>query len=109
MSLATAMYHSARDPLHKLGYKTKQVYIPRKPEQRRLQKALLRYHDAANWPVIRKALVEMGRAELIGDGDNCLIPADDTRGKRKGSHQAPGRRKSMPAAKGRKTAGRGRR
>lgn len=76
MSLATAMYHSARDPLHKLAYKSKRVYIPRKLEQRRLQKALLRYHDAANWPMLRQALTTMGRRELIGDGDKCLVPAE---------------------------------
>jgi uncharacterized radical SAM protein YgiQ len=101
MSLATAMYHSARDPLHKLGYKSKRVYIPRKPEQRRLQKALLRYHDTANWPVIREALIAMGRPELIGDGGDCLLPsgagspAKRSRGNRSGgrnrAHSRSGR------------------
>jgi uncharacterized radical SAM protein YgiQ len=76
MSLATAMYHSSRDPLHKLAYKSKRVYVPRKLEQRRLQKALLRYHDAANWPMLRQALVAMGRRELIGSGEDCLVPEE---------------------------------
>jgi uncharacterized radical SAM protein YgiQ len=101
MSLATAMYHSERDPLHKLGYKSKSVYIPRKPEQRRLQKALLRYHDSANWPQIREALVAMGRQELIGGGDNCLVPAENSGRKGSGLRSA-GRHRPATAAKRRK-------
>ncbi len=84
MAMATAMYHSSRDPLHKLAYKGKRIYIPRKPEQRRLQKALLRYHDADNWPSLRRALLDMGRGDLIGDGPNCLVPAD---GPARGKHR----------------------
>ncbi|GAA5315610.1 MAG: YgiQ family radical SAM protein [Candidatus Pelagadaptatus aseana] len=78
MSLATAMYHSQRDPLKKLTYKGKdKVYTPRKLEQRRLQKAFLRYHDPKSWGFLREALIKMKRKDLIGDGERCLIPADD--------------------------------
>lgn len=77
MSLATAMYHSERDPLHKLSYKSRKIYIPRKLEQRRLQKAFLRYHDPKNWAYLRKALLDMNRKDLIGDGENQLIPWED--------------------------------
>ncbi len=77
MSLATAMYFSERDPLKKLSYKSKKLYIPKKLEQRRLQKAFLRYHDPKNWAYLREALVQLKRKDLIGDGDNCLVPADD--------------------------------
>ena len=75
MALATAMYHSERNPLKRLSYKDDKIPVPRGIDQRRLQKALLRYHDEKNWPVLRKALRDMNRAELIGDGDNQLIPA----------------------------------
>jgi hypothetical protein len=37
-------------------------------KQRRLHKAFLRYHDAENWPLLREALKNMGRADLIGPG-----------------------------------------
>ena len=51
---------------------------------RRLHKAFLRYHDAANWPLLREALKRMGRADLIGNGKRHLIPswqpADTTKG-----------------------------
>ena len=42
---------------------------------RRLHKAFLRYHDPENWPVLREALKRMGRADLIGNGKQHLIPA----------------------------------
>jgi len=77
MSLATAMYYSERDPLHKISYKGKSIYTPKTYEQRRLQKAFLRYHDPDNWAYMRKALVKMGRKDLIGDGDKHLIPWED--------------------------------
>jgi hypothetical protein len=37
--------------------------------------AFLRYQDPANWPILREALVNMGRGDLIGNGDKHLIPA----------------------------------
>ena len=42
---------------------------------RRLHKAFLRYHDPDNWPLLREALQRMGRADLIGNGKQHLIPA----------------------------------
>ncbi len=76
MSLATAMYHSEKNPLHKVTYKSEGVYTEKNLDRRRLHKGFLRYHDEKNWPMLRKALIEMGRAELIGDGSNQLIPAE---------------------------------
>ena len=32
-------------------------------------------YDPANWPLLREALKEMGRADLIGNGKKQLIPA----------------------------------
>jgi hypothetical protein len=48
--------------------------------QRRLHKAFLRYHDPNNWPVLREALRHMGRANLIGNGPQHLIPSYQPRG-----------------------------
>jgi uncharacterized radical SAM protein YgiQ len=53
MATATAMYHTDLNPL----------------------KAFLRYHDANNWPLLREALKAMGRADLIGNGKQHLIPS----------------------------------
>jgi uncharacterized radical SAM protein YgiQ len=75
MATATAMWHSRKNPLHKVTRTSEEVYIPKGMTQRRLHKAFLRYHDANNWPVIREALKRMGRADLIGAGKHQLIPA----------------------------------
>lgn len=74
MALATAMYYSERNPLEKVRYKSEKLSICKDIDQRRLQKAFLRYHDEKNWPMLREALHELGRADLIGDGDKFLIP-----------------------------------
>ncbi|MEH6579927.1 MAG: YgiQ family radical SAM protein [Amphritea sp.] len=77
MSLATAMYHSEKNPLKQITYKSEKLYIPKDKEQRKAHKTLLRYHDPENWPSLRIKLKEMGRADLIGSGPNQLV-ADDT-------------------------------
>lgn len=83
MSLATAMYHSEKNPLNKVTYKSEKVFTEKDLERRRRHKALLRYHDESNWAEIRKLLIEMNRAELIGDGPNQLVPAEEFKNKRK--------------------------
>ncbi len=75
MALATAMYHTERNPLKKvLGGKAEKVDIVREGRRRRLHKALLRYHDPDNWPLLRDALKAMGREDLIGNGKKHLVP-----------------------------------
>ncbi len=74
MATATAMYHSAKNPLKRVGRDSEAVPIVRGEKQRRLHKAFLRYHDANNWPLLRDALKTMGRADLIGNGKQHLIP-----------------------------------
>lgn len=75
MSLATAMYYSERNPLERVRYKSDKLKVCKDIEQRRLQKAFLRYHDEKNWPMLRQALKDMGRTDLIGDTDKHLIPS----------------------------------
>tara|TARA_B110000858_G_scaffold193768_1_gene246905 strand:+ start:4587 stop:6740 length:2154 start_codon:yes stop_codon:yes gene_type:complete len=82
MALATAMYYSERNPLEKVRYKSDKLAICKDIDQRRLQKAFLRYHDEKNWPMLREALHELGRADLIGDGDKFLIPKESQSRKR---------------------------
>lgn len=76
MAVATTMYYTEKNPLKKISYRSESVLTPRKGRQRRLHKALLRYHDASNWPLIREALQEMGRADLIGPGKHQLVPEE---------------------------------
>ena len=76
MALATAMYHSRKNPLKKVTEDSESVETVRTGRIRRLHKALLRYHDQDNWPIIREALVRMGRRDLIGSGDKHLVPSE---------------------------------
>ncbi|MBL1274568.1 MAG: YgiQ family radical SAM protein [Ectothiorhodospiraceae bacterium] len=80
MATATAMYHSGKDPLNKIGSNSEDMPVPKGTNARKLHKAFLRYHDANNWPLLRKALKSMGRADLIGNGKRHLIPAWQPKG-----------------------------
>jgi len=75
MSIASAMYYSGKDTLNKVTRgRDSDVSIPKGIKQRRLHKAFLRYHDPKNWALLREALKSMGRADLIGNGKQQLIP-----------------------------------
>ncbi len=74
MATATAMYHTNKNPLRKITRDSETVDIVRGERRRRLHKAFLRYHDPNNWPLLREALKNMGRADLIGNGKHHLIP-----------------------------------
>ncbi len=98
MATATAMYHSGKNPLGKVTRSSEAVDIVRGERRRRLHKAFLRYHDAKNWPLLREALKDMGRADLIGNGKHHLIPTYQpllTEG-----YQSARRKNSTPAGSG---------
>lgn len=76
MALATTMYHTAFNPLRKIKRESDTISIPKGGRRRRLHKAFLRYHDPNNWPLLRQALIEMGREDLIGPGKKHLVPAE---------------------------------
>ena len=94
MATATAMYHSGKNPLRKVTYKSDAVTIVKSEEQRRLHKAFLRYHDPKGWPMLREALTRMGRADLIGSGKDQLIPLHQPS---TDSYQSARRKNSTPA------------
>ena len=92
MATATAMYHSGKNPLHRVTRSSEDVLIPKGLKVRRLHKAFLRYHDPNNWPLLREALRRMGRADLIGNGRRQLIPAYQPRGTGTAAAGSPGAR-----------------
>lgn len=59
---------------------TEDVDIVKGEKRRRLHKAFLRYHDPNNWPLLRDALKEMGRQDLIGNSKQHLIPTYQPQG-----------------------------
>src|SRR5487761_2739524 len=75
MATATAMYHSGKNPLKRVSRQGGEVIVPKGTKVRRLHKAFLRYHDPDNWPLLRDALKRLGRADLIGNGKQHLVPA----------------------------------
>jgi uncharacterized radical SAM protein YgiQ len=74
LALATAMWHTGKNPLKKVSAESEAVAVVRGSRQRRLHKAFLRYHDPENWPLLREALKRMGRADLIGNSKKHLVP-----------------------------------
>ncbi|HEY8022940.1 MAG TPA: YgiQ family radical SAM protein [Burkholderiaceae bacterium] len=74
MALATAMYHSRKNPLHKVTVDSEAVETVRSGKTRRLHKAFLRYHDPENWEILREGLQRMGRSDLIGSSERHLVP-----------------------------------
>ncbi len=72
---ATTLYHTEIDSLRNVKKDSASVSVPKGTIQRRLHKAILRYHDPANWGIIREALKKMGLArKLIGSQPGCLVP-----------------------------------
>ncbi|WP_298260385.1 YgiQ family radical SAM protein [Bradyrhizobium sp.] len=76
MATATAMYHTGVNPLRGVRHGgSDKVEAIKGLKQRRLHKAFLRYHDPDNWPILREALKQMGRADLIGSRPDQLVPS----------------------------------
>ncbi|MEN3285904.1 MAG: hypothetical protein V7634_204 [Bradyrhizobium sp.] len=97
MATATAMYHTGVNPLRGVRRGASQkVEAITGLRQRRLHKAFLRYHDPDNWPVLRDALKQMGRSDLIGSRPEQLVPA----------HQPPGTGKAAGTPRPVQRAGR---
>jgi uncharacterized radical SAM protein YgiQ len=100
LALATTMYHTGKNPLHKVSAAAEEVSVVRGGRQRRLHKAFLRYHDAENWPLLREALQRMGRADLIGNGKKHLIPSFQPAGTGKVLRRSDSRQPKNRAAPG---------
>ena len=65
------MYYTGLDPFTK-----KPVQVARGLRDRKLQRALMQFFKPANYFEVREALLQAGRADLIGHGCDCLIPAN---------------------------------
>jgi uncharacterized radical SAM protein YgiQ len=68
--VATCTYYTGLDPTT-----MRPVYVPKGSRERRLQRALLQFFKPENYADVREALHLAGRAGLIGDGPECLIPS----------------------------------
>jgi len=87
-TLSTCMYYTGLDPLT-----GKSVYVANTQKEKAMQRALLAFDKKKNWPLIRQALTEAGREDLIGYGKDSLVPPETA----KSSVRAP--KGSRPTAK----------
>ncbi|MCS6850809.1 MAG: YgiQ family radical SAM protein [Gemmataceae bacterium] len=68
--IATCMYYTGLDPFTK-----RPVHVARGLRDRKLQRALMQFFKPENYFLVREALIRAGRQDLIGNGCDCLIPA----------------------------------
>ncbi len=67
-TISTCMFYTGLDP-----YTMQPVYVPKTPEEKAMQRALLQYFKPENKRLVIKALIQAGRTDLIGYGQNCLV------------------------------------
>jgi uncharacterized radical SAM protein YgiQ len=87
---ATTLYHTELNSLRNvtsknLAKESGKITVPKGTIQRRLHKAILRYHDPHNWPIIRESLTKLGLTKLIGSAPTCLVPRE-TRSEKEAQH-----------------------
>ncbi len=70
-TISTAMFYTGLDP-----YTMKPIFVPKSPEDKAAQRALLQYFRPENYHLVRKTLRAIGRHDLIGTGEDCLVPPD---------------------------------
>ncbi|MBR3593422.1 MAG: YgiQ family radical SAM protein [Clostridia bacterium] len=67
-TVSTCMFYTGLDP-----YTMEEVYVPRTPQEKAEQRALLQYYRPENRDIVLRALKKAGRHGLIGTGKNCLV------------------------------------
>ncbi len=70
---STVMFKTGINPLD-----MKKVYVPTDYREKQLQRALLQYNRPENASLVREALVKLGREDLIGNSDKCLVRPERT-------------------------------
>jgi hypothetical protein len=82
MASASTMFATERNPLKPIkASNSEPLFSAKTKDQRALHKAFLRYHDPEGWPILRAALLKMGKAHLIGRGPKHLVPPESGREK----------------------------
>lgn len=67
---STCMYFTGVNPAT-----MEQVYVPKAPKEKAMQRALIQYRKPENYELVKKALILAHREDLIGYGPKCLIPS----------------------------------
>ncbi|MBQ0000972.1 MAG: YgiQ family radical SAM protein [Clostridiales bacterium] len=78
-TLSTCMYYTGIDPRN-----GENVYIPRNPHEKAIQRALMQYKNPANRELVLEGLKMAGRMDLVGFGPKCLIRPDRSKTQKSG-------------------------
>ncbi len=70
-TVATCMYYTGLDPMT-----MKEVYVPRDPGEKAMQRALLQWRKPEMRKLVLEALRRAGREDLIGNAKRCLVRPD---------------------------------
>ena len=92
-TISTCMYYTGLDPRTMA-----EVYVPKNPHEKAMQRALIQYRDPMNYGLVKEALLKAGRKDLIGFDEKCLIrPRQFVSEKRTVQEQRKKRSKKNPA------------
>lgn len=83
-TISTCIYFTGVDPRT-----MEEVYCPRTPHEKAMQRALIQYRNPKNRRLVIEALKAAGREDLIGYDEKCLVRPDKG-GARKANNQARG-------------------
>ncbi len=70
-TVSTCMFYTGLDP-----NTLQPVYVPRTPQEKAEQRALLQYYKPENRQLVLAALRKAGRPDLIGTAPHCLVAPD---------------------------------
>lgn len=88
-TVSTCMYHTGIDPIS-----GESVFVPKTPEEKAMQRALLQYYKPENREIVRKALILANRRDLIGNRPGCLIPDQPGHSAKKRTDTAQNKRRT---------------
>ena len=92
---STVMFYTGIDPLT-----MKKVYVATDYHEKQLQRALLQYNRPQNAPLVREALIKLGREDLIGFGPECLVRPERTQSQKPSqSTKKPTQNAKKPSAR----------
>ena len=83
-TISTCIYFTGVDPRT-----MEEVYCPRTPHEKAMQRALIQYRNPKNRKLVIEALKAAGREDLIGYDEKCLVRPDKG-GARKANNHAKG-------------------
>ncbi len=91
---STVMFRTGINPLD-----GKKVYVATDYHEKQLQRALLQYNKPQNAPLVREALIKLGREDLIGYSEDCLVKPERKVLPKKPYLADKGKQKSTPKGK----------